>query len=82
MLIAAIDNAGAVPLSVVAATQSSEIERRHLSAQDVQAILRREYEIRRAAAKELAAVRRRAEAESAGREMQIVRRYLEGEGEP
>jgi uncharacterized protein len=75
-LIAAIDNAGAVPLPPSSQPIHSEVERRHLGFEDIQALLRREYDLRREAADELGRLGRIAEAETAKSEMAVVRRYL------
>jgi uncharacterized protein YqeY len=75
-LIAAIDNAGAVALSPNSAPRQSEVERRRLGFEDVQAILLREYETRRTAAGELSGLGRVVESERASREMVVVGRYL------
>jgi uncharacterized protein len=76
VLIAAIDNAGSVPLSPKSEPRQHEVERRRLSGSDVQAILLREYEARRQTASDLARLGRRLESEQATREMEVVRRYL------
>lgn len=73
-LIAAIDNAGAVPLAEAPA--QSEVERRRLDSDDVEAILRREYEIYEAAAAEFMRLGRAEEADAAARGMAFVRLYL------
>ena len=75
-LIAAIDNAGAVPLPARPQAVPREVERRHLGSEDVQALLRRESEMRRQAAEELERLGRRGEAQTARSEMAIVGRYL------
>jgi uncharacterized protein len=75
-LIAAIDNAGAVPLSPSGAPRQSEVERRRLESSDVRAILAREYEARRSAASEFARLGLAAQSERATREMAVVGRYL------
>ena len=76
VLIAAIDNAGAVALSPTGAPRQSEVERRRLGFGDVQAILLREYETRRRAASELSRLGRVVESERASLEMAVVSRYL------
>jgi uncharacterized protein YqeY len=76
VLIAAIDNAGSVPLSPKSEPRQYEVERRRLGPSDVQAILLREYETRRKAASELARLGRSVESEQATREMALVRRYV------
>ena len=75
-LIAAIDNAGAVPLSARSGPTQSEVERRRLSAEDVQQILQREYEVRQTAAVEFTRLGLAVEAERSNREMAVVSRYL------
>lgn len=75
-LIAAIDNAGAVALPAPAQPAPYEAERRHLGSEDIQGLLRREYDVRRQAADELERLGRTAEAQTAMSEMAIVRRYL------
>jgi uncharacterized protein len=76
-LIAAIDNAGAVPLPPKSEPRPLEVERRRLSAHDVRAILSREYEVRQRAAEEFARLGRTAESQLATREMAVLSRYLE-----
>jgi hypothetical protein len=76
VLIAAIDNAGAVPLAAGSAPPRSEVERRRLSDDDVQALLRREQETRAGAAREFNRLGRTSEAEQAEREAGVVGRYL------
>jgi uncharacterized protein YqeY len=76
MLIAAIDNAGSVPQSPKSEPRQFEVERRRLSRGDLEAILRREYETRQAAASEFADLGLSKESMQAGREMAIVGRYL------
>ncbi len=75
-LIAAIDNAGAVPLARGFAPRQHEIERRRLTLEEVEAILAREFEVRRTAAHELARLGRREESGRASREMTFIARYL------
>ena len=75
-LIAAIDNAGAVPLAAKSEPPQHEVERRHLDPGDVQAILQREYEVHRAAAREFARLGRSVESERANFATAIVSRYL------
>jgi uncharacterized protein len=75
-LIAAIDNAGAVPLVAKSEPLQHEVERRHLDSSDVQALLRREYEAHHAAASEYARLGRNVESELANSAMAIVSRYL------
>jgi hypothetical protein len=76
MLIAAIDNAGSVPLSPKSGPRQFEVERRRLSLDEVDAILRREYEARRAAADEFASLGLSMESMQAARAMAVVGRYL------
>lgn len=75
-LIAAIDNAGAVPLPPQSRPVQSEVERRHLGCDDIQALLRREYDIRGQAADEFGRLGRTVEAQTARFEMAVVGRYL------
>ena len=75
-LIAAIDNAGAVPLAAKSEPLQHEVERRHLDASEVQALLRREYEAYQAAASEFARLGRSVESEQANFAAAIVSRYL------
>ena len=75
-LIAAIDNAGAVPLTAKSEPPQHEVERRHLDSGEVQAILRREYETHQAAANEFARLGRSVESEQANFAMAVVSRYL------
>ena len=75
-LIAAIDNAGAVPLTAKSEPPQHEVERRHLDSGEVQAILRREYETHQAAASEFARLGRSVESEQANFAMAVVSRYL------
>jgi uncharacterized protein YqeY len=75
-LIAAIDNAGAVPLAPKSEPLQHEVERRRLSAGDVQAILRREHEALRDAGEAFARLGRSAQSDEAAREMAVVSRYL------
>ena len=76
VLIAAIDNAGAVPLSPISSRAQSEVERRRLGLDDVQAILQREYRARQDAADEYGRLGLTAESDGARREMEIVKQYL------
>ncbi len=76
VLIAAIDNAGAIAISPQSAPRQSEVERRRLGFGEVQAILLREYETRRTAASEFSRLGRVAESERASLEMAVVSRYL------
>lgn len=75
-LIAAIDNAGAVPIAAKSDPPQHEVERRHLDPGEVQALLRREYEAHEAAASEFVRLGRGIEAEHANSAMAIVSRYL------
>jgi uncharacterized protein len=75
-LIAAIDNAGAVPLAGKSEPPQHEVERRHLDSGEVQALLRREYEAHQAAVSEFARLGRGAESEQARFATAIVSRYL------
>ncbi len=75
-LIAAIDNAGAVPLAAKSEPPQHEVERRHLDSGEVQALLRREYEAHQAAAGEFARLGRSVESEQANLATVIVSRYL------
>jgi uncharacterized protein YqeY len=75
-LIAAIDNAGAVPLTSKAQPTQSEVERRSLGFDDIQALLQHEFDLRRDAANEFSRVGRTVEAETAKFEMEVVGRYL------
>jgi uncharacterized protein len=75
-LIAAIDNAGAVPLPPKAQPVQCEVERRSLGFDDIQALLEREFDLRRQAANELSRLDRTVEAETAKFEMDVVGRYL------
>jgi uncharacterized protein len=75
-LIAAIDNAGAVPLAAKSEPPQHEVERRHLDSGEVQALLRREYQAHQAAATEFARLGRRVESERANFATAIVSRYL------
>jgi uncharacterized protein YqeY len=76
VLIAALDNAGAVPLSPKSEPRQFEVERRRLRVSDVQDILQAEYEARRAAAGEFGRLGRKPERAQAIREMVIVQHYL------
>lgn len=75
-LIAAIDNAGAVPLAAKSQPTQHEVERRHLDSSEVQALLRREYEAHQAAVSEFARLGRSVESEWANSATAIVSRYL------
>ncbi len=75
-LIAAIDNAGAVPLAAKSEPPQHEVERRELDSGEVQALLLREYEIHQAAASEFARLGCSVECERANFATAIVRRYL------
>src|SRR5579863_1930135 len=75
-LIAAIDNAGAVPLAAKSEPPQHEVERRHLDSGDIQAVLQREYEAHQAAASEFARLGRGVESDRANSAMAIVSRYL------
>lgn len=76
-LIAAIDNAGAVPIPPKTEPVQTEVERRFLGRGDVQALLQREFDIRRRAADEFNRLGLTVEAESAKFEMEVVSRYLQ-----
>jgi uncharacterized protein YqeY len=75
MLITAIDNAGAVPLSPKSEPPQFEAERRRLSLDELEAILLREHEARQAAATEFARLGLGAQSTQASREVAIVDRY-------
>jgi uncharacterized protein len=75
-LIAAIDNAGAVPLAAKSEPPQHEVERRHLDLDEVQVLLRREYEAHRAAAAEFRRLGRNVESQQANLAKAIVSRYL------
>lgn len=75
-LIAAIDNAGAVPPPPKTEPIQSEVERRFLNRDDIQALLRREVDVRRHATDQFRTLGRAVEAEAAKFEMDIVSRYL------
>ena len=75
-LIAAIDNAGAVPLPPKTEPIQSEVERRFLGSEDIQALLQREFDLRRRAADEFRSLGRTVEAETAKFEMDVVARYM------
>jgi uncharacterized protein len=75
-LIAAIDNAGSVPLAARSEPPQHEVERRYLDSGDVQALLRREYEAHQAAASEFARLGRSVESQQAKSATAIVSRYL------
>lgn len=77
VLIAAIDNAGAVLLEPGVGAGQTEVERRRLSQADVRALLRREQAALEGAADELVRVGRPAEAERSRREAAIAGRYLD-----
>ncbi len=76
MLIAAIDNAGAIPLSPNSEPRQSEAERHRLSLGELEAILLREYQARQATADEFASLGLSLESAQASREMAVVGRYL------
>jgi uncharacterized protein YqeY len=85
VLIAALDNAEAVPLSSKSEPRQFEVERRRLRARDVQGVLQAEYDARRTAASEFDRLGRIPEREQATREMLIVQHYLAsaiGRGRP
>ena len=75
-LIAAIDNAGAVPLAAKSEPPQHEVERRHLDSGEIQSVLWREYEAHQAAASEFARLGRSVESEQANFATAIVSRYL------
>lgn len=75
-LIAAIDNAGAVSLPPKTEPIQCEVERRSLGSDDIQALLQREFDLRRHAADEFSSLGRTLEAETAKFEMDVVRRYF------
>ena len=75
-LIAAIDNAGAVPLPPRSGAPPGEVERRRLSTDDVQAVLRRELEEREASVREFTRLGRAERAEQARIEADVVGRYI------
>ena len=75
-LIAAIDNAGAVPLAAKSDPPQHEVERRYLDPGEVQALLRREYDAHQAAASEFARLGRSVESEQANFATAIASRYL------
>src|SRR5579883_358493 len=75
-LIAAIDNAGAVSLPPKAQPIQCEVERRSLGSNDLQALLQREFDLRRHAADEFSRLGRTVEAETAQSEMDVIRRYF------
>ena len=75
-LIAAVDNAGAVPLPPKTEPVQCEVERRSLGSGDIQALLQREFDLRRRAADEFSSLGRTIEAESAKFEMEVVSRYM------
>jgi uncharacterized protein len=75
VLIAAIDNAGAVP-QPQRPQGPTEIERRHLSPAAVRALLLREHRQRERAAADYARFGRGTESERLRREMEIIRRHL------
>ena len=75
-LIAAIDNAGAVPPPSRSEPLQYEVERLQLGEESLQAVLRREHEAYRAAASEFARLGRTFESEQANLGMAIATRYL------
>lgn len=89
LLIAAIDNAGAVPVPdgpigpgvtspyVATATGPTEVARASLSEDDATALLEREVDLRRAAADEHRRLGRDVEAEQASRAAALIARYRE-----
>jgi len=79
-LIAAIDNAGAVPLPPKGQPVQSEVERRSLGFDDIRALLQREYDTRKHAVTEFSRLGRTVEAETAQFEMDVVGRYLAPSG--
>jgi uncharacterized protein YqeY len=80
-LIAAIDNAGAVPLPPKTEPIQCEVERRSLGRDDIQALVQREFELRRHAADEFSRLGRTVEAESAKFEMDVIARYMRSSAE-
>lgn len=75
-LIAAIDNAGAVPLPPRSEPIRSEVPRRRLDGGEVQTLLRLQQQMLQAAAEELAGLGRAREAERAALEAAMASRYL------
>ena len=75
-LIAAIDNAGAVPPPTKTDPIQCEVERRFLNRGDLQALLRREIDVRLHAADQFRTLGRAVDADAAKFEMDIVSRYL------
>src|SRR3954454_13196938 len=75
-LIAAIDNAGAVPLAPKTEPIRGEVERPFLGSDDIQALLQREFNLRRHAVDEFSRLGRLAEAETAKFELDVIARYL------
>lgn len=75
-LIAAIDNAGAVPVAPRSEPMRHEVERRRLDHAEVQALLQNEHDARQAAADELSHLGLAAEAGRARLEAAVVGRYL------
>ena len=75
-LIAVVDNAGAVPPPTKTEPVECEVERRFLNPEHIQALLRREIDVRLHATDVFRALGRAVEAEAAKFEMDIVSRYL------
>jgi uncharacterized protein len=75
-LIAAIDNAGAVPVPPKTEPIQCEVERLSLGSDEIQALLQHEFDLRRRAADEFNSLGRTVEAESAKFEMDVVARYM------
>jgi hypothetical protein len=75
-LIAAIDNAGAVPVPPKTELNQCEVERRSLGIDDIRALLQHEFDLRRRAADEFSSLGRTVEAESAKFEIDVVARYM------
>jgi len=76
VLIAALDNAGAVPVAPEGLAPRHEVERRQIGFPEVQSILWREYEAHRTAAEEFARLGRDEDSGRARREMAVVSHYL------
>jgi len=75
-LIAAIDNAGAVPLSPEDQPMQTEVERRWLDMPQVEAVVRHEHRNHEQAAREFDRLGRVSDAEHARFAMTILARYL------
>jgi hypothetical protein len=75
-LIAAIDNAGAVPIPPKSEPVRHEVERRRLDRNQVQALLQTERDLRQAAADEFSRLGLVGEAAGARLEATVVGRYL------